>query len=317
MRITLGRVAVELRSESPTIAAHWERASQGIAAAGGADSLPGRIGEPEIVIRLEEGKELPAPPDERPFYAGQATGLPAAVSGLTVHRRGQARELFFSAGAWAGVHFLGEAARPAWRVDCLLRPDVLARGRLDDVFFTALAAPLRHFGVYLVHGFGATYRGRALLLLGPSGSGKTTAGVSLLAAGWQFMGNDVVALQAAGGTIQALPTPSLIGVLHVEKGDPAAREYQLDATAIKSWGQPSPVAGVLFMEPGGPAGKGPEAVNQAVAVARLMASSLDRWDEQAVGGHIAFLERLASQAPGYRLAPADVGSYAAESFAAT
>jgi hypothetical protein len=64
-------------------------------------------------------------------------------------------------------------------------------------------------------------------------------------------------------------------------------------------------------------GKRPEEINRTIAVARLMESSLDRWDEPAVGEHIAFLERLARQAPGYRLASAEVGSYAAESFAAT
>jgi hypothetical protein len=202
-------------------------------------------------------------------------------------------------------------------VDGVLRAAVLARGRLDDVFFTALAAPLRRFGIYLVHGFGATRHGRALLVLGPTGSGKTTAGLTLLADGWDFLGNDVVALQASGPEVQALPTPSLVGIRDREAIGVGRGQYRLAAGAVTSWGAAAPVAAMLFLEATGSGPDRPEKVRRAVALARLIENSLDRWDGSAAGEHLALLERLAGQADAFVLPPQAVRNYAVESLAAT
>jgi hypothetical protein len=190
---------------------------------------------------------------------------------------------------------------------------------------------LRRRGYYLAHAFAAERDGRAILLAGPSGSGKTTAGLSLISAGWRFLANDVVLLRRLGDTVFALPTPGGIGltaqtIRMIPSLAAQLRELRLDRfkgkeylpadEVVSGWGQAAAVATVLFPEitkrdriQTVPCGK-------AVTLARLMESSLDRWDEFSLPGHIDLLQILSGQATGYRVYLGRGMSYFPESLAA-
>ncbi len=78
---------------------------------------------------------------------------------------------------------------------------------LTRVVTYALAAALRRRGLFELHS-GAVIdpeSGQGVLIIGPSGSGKSTLTVQLATAGWSFLTDDVLLLNAEGSEVEAWP----------------------------------------------------------------------------------------------------------------
>jgi hypothetical protein len=73
-----------------------------------------------------------------------------------------------------------------------------------DFFLQTLVILLRDRCLYGLHSSGVERDGTGLLVVGPSGQGKTTLTLSLIAAGWGFLGDDVVALRQVDAAVEAL-----------------------------------------------------------------------------------------------------------------
>ncbi len=186
----------------------------------------------------------------------------------------------------------------------------LSSGRLEDVFFMSIAPLLRRRGYFLIHAFAATLKGKATLIVGPSGSGKTTSGLSLVMAGWGYLANDVLLLKEGEAEIVfALPTPGGIALtkqtmrllpdLTSTWTDLAADMSKIHWPVTKivaGWARPAQVNAILFPIVGDETRCRLESLSKAAAVARLMESSIDRWDVDFMPEHITFLEKLCRQA---------------------
>jgi len=66
---------------------------------------------------------------------------------------------------------------------------------------------LKRRSLYGIHAAGAALDSRAVLVFGPSGSGKSTISLSLLLAGWSFLGDDIVFLRDADAGMEVLAFP--------------------------------------------------------------------------------------------------------------
>ena len=73
-----------------------------------------------------------------------------------------------------------------------------------DLFLQTLVILLRDRRLYGLHSSGVVCDGTGLLVAGPSGQGKTTLTLSLMAAGGELLGDDVVALRQVNGAVEAL-----------------------------------------------------------------------------------------------------------------
>ena len=86
---------------------------------------------------------------------------------------------------------------------------------LSHVCFTVpLAELLKRHGLYMVHAAGLAVDGKGLLVAGQSGAGKTTLTLTLVRAGFGFLADDTVFLQAtpSGQTFRVLAFPDEIDV---------------------------------------------------------------------------------------------------------
>jgi hypothetical protein len=66
---------------------------------------------------------------------------------------------------------------------------------------------LKRRSLYGIHAAAAALKSRAVLAFGPSGSGKSTISLSLLLAGWSFLGDDIVFLRQAQAGVEVLAFP--------------------------------------------------------------------------------------------------------------
>lgn len=97
-------------------------------------------------------------------------------------------------------------------------PRAIARRRVLDHVFASLA-PVADRSA-LLHASAVRIDGRTVLLAGESGSGKTTLTAALVAAGADFLGDDLVALNRDGRRVLGLPT-----ALSIKEGSwPVVRE---------------------------------------------------------------------------------------------
>ncbi|GAB4281794.1 MAG: hypothetical protein Kow0080_35490 [Candidatus Promineifilaceae bacterium] len=187
--------------------------------------------------------------------------------------------------------------------------------RLEDITFTGLAPVLRRKGIYLLHAFAVCANGRSLLLVGPSHSGKTTTGLWLLANGWKMLANDVVALTASEGGVTACPTPNLVGIRPPTLGlvpywhafvakEASSRGYaEVSSDLFVNGRYPSaaPAATICFMARSQSPTSTLTPLSPAIALSKLMAESVDRWDTAVLPAHTAFLAQLVQQAACYQL----------------
>ncbi len=133
---------------------------------------------------------------------------------------------------------------------CCARGEVTGARRERFVFAQALplAAALR--GFELLHAGAVARAGRVTALVGPSGAGKTSLASRLVANGWRFVTDDVLALELTGGAPIAHPGPPFMAV---PAGD---RSIVAEATALgalrgasdKLHACPAPIDGPLPLE---------------------------------------------------------------------
>lgn len=291
MRVRLGDLSILLQSRAEVVLAEWARLFAGWEWAE----------EPEIALTLERAERLPPLPDLAPVFADER-GI------VDVYLEGDETLLHFHGGALVRLH--GDQA------EGVVLDAALGNGQLEDVTLTSLAPALRARGHYLLHAFAATRDGAAVLICGQSGSGKTTSGASLLLGGWQFLANDAVLLQQREGAVYALPTPGFLQVrpptlfllpaLRRRRGyaHAATASYIFPAPSVSEggWGEPAPVRALYFPHICREAETGhTQPLEQAVALARLVEESVDRWDTGALAAHLSLLQALVAQADSYRL----------------
>jgi hypothetical protein len=117
-------------------------------------------------------------------------------------------QLFMNAGTDVRLHLDGAAG--------LVRVSV--RGAIDQhvwllthpLFTLPLIELMKRYGRFSLHAAGVAVEGYGLLLAGSSGSGKSTLSLALLRAGFDFLGDDMLFLEAAPGSVQVLAFPDEI-----------------------------------------------------------------------------------------------------------
>ncbi len=163
---------------------------------------------------------------------------------------------------------------------------------LEDMLYICLAPLLRRKGTYLIHGFAAQKEDQNILLVGPSGSGKTTAGMALLKNGWRFLANDVILLK--GNPTRIYPTFDRIRVRKGTSRLLCEGDSGLEDISI-IFGQLGHVTAVYFtqLQPNHPTQLCP--LPAPLACAKLIESSVDRWDTAQLPAHLSFLRQLCEE----------------------
>jgi hypothetical protein len=184
-------------------------------------------------------------------------------------------------------------------------------GSLEDLVAIGLSPHLRRRGLYLLHAFAAAREDRAVLLVGDMGAGKTTTGLALLESGWKLLANDSPMLDGQG---QVFRYPGLISAYpnsfaHFSASAPlAAKEHngQKIMVAAESlwpgvWAEQAAVCAVLFPQIAPERGHDLHPLTPVETVRRLLPHTMEQWDRETMGMHLAALRRLAERAPGYVL----------------
>ena len=176
----------------------------------------------------------------------------------------------------------------------------LQNGRFEDILYTSLAPILRRRDVYLVHAFCAEKNNRCVLLVGPPHSGKTTAGLALLQAGWQLLSNDVTLLSQNDDQIIAWPTPGYFGIRANTLG--LFPNLQIETVMLTTqqvlqkingrFGPPSPITYLIFPKVNKNRKTALSRLTAAKGWSRLMSESMDCWDRETLGEHLAILKRI-------------------------
>lgn len=291
MRVRLGGLAVLLESSAEAVREEWARLFAGWES----------DAEPEISLALQQVERLPPLPEPAPVFVDDR-GI------VDVYREDGQHLMHFHGGALVRLH--------PDRVEGVVLDRALGNGQLEDVTLTALAPLLRARGYYLLHAFAASHNGEAALICGHSGSGKTTSGASLLLGGWRYLANDAVLLQRRAGAVLALPTPGylqvrpptlfLLPALRHRRGYPhaATASYIFPAASVAEggWGEPSPVRALYFPQIEREIETSyTQPLEKAVALARLVEESVDRWDTGALAAHLNLLQSLVAGASTFRL----------------
>ena len=264
--------------------------------------------ESEIIIHLRFADRLPARPAEEALFGTSPDNADAHAPPnlLEVYRGEDELKLFFPDVAAVSI--------TDQQISGVVTPAVWQAGRFSDVIYTSLAPVLRRNGIYLVHAAAVGQQGHGILLVGPSGSGKTTTSLALAARGWRYLANDVAAVQETSDGIAALPTPDLIGVtretLQLLSGpDPGAssggghgRKRPLPSHVFVSHSNEAVlIRQIVFPKVSNVAAADLSPLPPSLALAWLIESSLDRWDQECASGHIEALSRLCQQARPYEL----------------
>ena len=176
-----------------------------------------------------------------------------------------------------------------------------------------VSATLRRAGRFELHSAALTSpSGRSVLIAGPSGSGKSTLSVHLASAGWSYMTDDVLVLDAAHGTVTAWPlrrdfavtattvaaSPMLLerGVPADAADDDAKRLFSPQAVFARGAASCTPTTLLLPRLTGEP---GSSLEPLAVGAAMTSLLRLSPWacyDRTTAPRHIAALSALATQA---------------------
>lgn len=300
MYLQLHRLIIHLHSPDTAVSAAWQHLFAGW--------LVEQSVHVDARLSLQAVDQLyPLPTTPPVFRESQADD--AAV--LTVYAGVDGRAgLHYHDGAFVSVPLLATAGELPL-AEGQITKRALADGRLEDITFTSLAPLLRQHAYFLLHAFAASQDGQAVLLVGPSGSGKTTSGLALLLHGWRLLANDVLLLERRVDGIYALPTP---GGVHIRPQTfdllPVLRQWLPDAAGNITgqqisggqWAEPARAGIILFprIEAARPSGA-LQPLHRAVALARLLAESVDRWDAAALAGHVDVLQILSGQTAVYDL----------------
>jgi hypothetical protein len=317
MDFHLGGLEIDLQADDPAVLHYWERLLENwhdLAPDARPDPAGGPGEQASVTLATSLRKSLPEPPSGRPVFTGRAWGLDETVGQLSVYDERDQFVFCFDIGARVEVPKVPGASGDV-RIPAQITTGPLVAGRLADILFTSLAPVLRRRGYYLLHGFAAAHEGRAILLVGRSGSGKTTAGLALLAEGWQYLANDVVVLRRMQDKVIALPAPGgftvtalslrllpwLPGRMTHLSGDELAKKYVPAGSIIQSWAPSAPVGGLYFPAVTPSEATSRRSVTKAVALARLIENSVDSWDHESIPAHVELLDLLTVQADSYDL----------------
>ena len=322
MYLQLHRLMIHLDSEDTAVNQEWQRLFDGWL-----------VAEPhhaDIQLQLALVDALSTLPNTSPVFT-DSRSLPDDIGVLSVYAAEPgAVWLHYHDGALVKVLLvdfdaeveeetenLDVSSRPARinNISGMVMPSVSAYGRLEDITFTSLAPALRRQGYYLVHAFAVAKNGRAVLVVGASGSGKTTTGLSLLLNGWKLLANDILLLERRADGLYALPTPggvsirpatfSLLPALQDWLGAlPSSGKVNVSGQQLSrgQWAEPVRVELVLLpqIEAARPCCQ-LQSANRAVALARLLEESADRWDAAALAAHVDVMQVLSRQTAVYHL----------------
>ena len=266
----------------------------------------------DLRLRLALRPTLPPLPEEAPIFSDSAL-WPDGVGVLRVYAAEGGALLHFVDAGLVSVPLFAAGGPAAVDIEGIVGPGAFSHGRFEDVTLTSLAPALRRRGYFLLHAFAAARDGRCVLISGGTHTGKTTTGLNLVLRGWRLLANDAVLLEARSDGVYALPTPGNVGIRPATFDllpELAARVEVDGATAVDVsgarlapgvWGPPARVSALLFPEIGDGAASAALPLPAGVALARLLAASVDRWDAALLDAHVALLDRLGRQAPAYIL----------------
>lgn len=301
MRLRLHRLNIALDSDDEPVRAAWTSLFAGW--------LQEDAPTVDARLRLTLQPSLPPPPTAAPIF-DDACYWPDGVGVLRVYDAPGGALLYFVDAAQVAVSLPAPGDSAPNRSAGVVGPRAFSGGRFEDVTLTSLAPALRRHGYFLLHAFAAERDGRCVLLIGPTGSGKTTTGLNLVLHGWRMLANDAVLLEGRDDGVYALPTPGNLGIrpgTFELLPELASRLGLDDGTAVDVTGQVARdgaavrVTALLFVELDGPASLAQ--VPTAVALAQVLAESVDRWDPNLLDSQVALLERLCRQAAPYTLRP--------------
>lgn len=298
--LRLGKLVVRLTSDSQHLLLRWKEIFGPWAL-----ETPPQGAVEDLTLNLALVDSLPELPAFSPAFVD-------AKQIVDVYHRQEEQTfiLHFHAGALVRM----ELSSPGPVVRGSVTPGVFQNGRLEDVTFTSLAPLLRRHDHFLVHAAAAAEE-TATLFVGPSGSGKTTTGLALMLSGWRYLANDVVLLARGNDGVYAFPTPSevavrsktftllpelktLTGNAREPSGLGSGRALQLEAA---TWAEASRVTVVCYPRLGASGSSSLRRLPVAVALARLMEESVDRWDSQTLDAHLNLLADLGRQCRHYEL----------------
>lgn len=270
--------------------------------------------KPHIILELDVVCHLPPSPDGALLYQ---TSDPEII---VFHN--QARQLLLRYSdvghiQWQLMDNWQEAAVETAHIAVDLAESAVNSGALEDLTGMGLAPLLRRRGLFLIHAFAAAHDQESVLFVGPSGCGKTSCGLALLAAGWQYLANDLALLSAfdepaallSPGTVQVTPdTFSRLGQFGMlakrynvgperRKLSIPRQEFMPTDDIIRI----APIKAIFFPSLGTGAGHQIKEVSRAVGFARLLSSSMDRWDHEIWEEHLGFLEHLSETVDFYDL----------------
>jgi hypothetical protein len=310
MHLQLHDLSLELQSPDEPIRRQWRQLFEGWLAP---------AGEPDIILRLTSAPQLPSLPEAPPYFS-DADALPHGQRILSVYAAADGQALLhYHDGALVTAPLAPAGVGSAPVVQGVITPSAMVHGRFEDITFTSLAPLLRRRGYYLAHAFAAAREEQCVLIVGPSQSGKTTTGLSLLLAGWELLANDVVLLHARPDGVYALATPGDIGIrpgsfdllpglrAWVAAAAPGKRQGS-EAVTISGqrlvngrWAAPRRVNVLFAPHISRQAQSTLKPLPRAVALARLMEESVDRWDQPTLDAHVNVLETLCRQARTFTL----------------
>lgn len=192
--------------------------------------------------------------------------------------------------------------------------DRQTRWLLSHLFFTVfLMELLKRRGLYMVHAAGLALGGRGLLIAGASGAGKTTLALTLLRAGFGFLGDDTIILDADAKAL-AFPDeiditpqtarffPELESLTHdPAPGEPPKHSFCADQVyAAPTCWQCVPMALIFPTHTPAPASLlSPMPADQALL---HLACNVLRTEQKTSQAHLTALAALVTQCRCYRLA---------------
>ena len=306
MLLRLHKLSISLESADAAVRDGWAALFEGWLAEDDAQAAA------DLRLRLALRPTLPPLPEAVPIFSDSAL-WPDGVGVLRVYAVEGGALLHFVDAGQVSVPLLAAGGRALVDIEGIVGPGAFSHGRFEDVTLTSLAPGLRRRGYFLLHAFAAARNGRCILISGGTNTGKTTTGLNLVLRGWRLLANDAVLLEARSDGVYALPTPGNVGIrpdtfallpeLAARLGvdGVAAVDVPSERLAPGVWGPPARVSAILFPEIVAGAASAAAPLPAGIALARLLAESVDRWDPALLDAHVALLEGLGRQAEAYTL----------------